>query len=238
MKPFIFSLFLILFSTSRVLAESSTDYMYEKITSLENQLTDMTGTLEEFSHRLSLLEEKIQKMNADIDFRFEQLEKKTGVIGSTEVPQVPKTEAKEQTPTPETLPSTTKEKTPEDIYKEAYDFLTKADYITAREKLTDFLKVYPQNELAGNAQYWLGETYYVQGFYEQAAVIFAKGYKLYKSSSKGPDTLLKLGMTMEQLNKKKEACFAFKNLKKEFPKAPLQILKKAKDEALKLKCAL
>ena len=235
MKPFIFSLFLILFSTSSVLAESSTDYMYEKITSLENQLTDMTGTLEEFSHRLSLLEEKIQKMNADIDFRFEQLEKKTGTLPIKETaPTPPKEEIKDQTPPP----ITPKQKTPEDIYKEAYDFLTKADYITAREKLTDFLKVYPQNELAGNAQYWLGETYYVQGFYEQAAVIFAKGYKLYKSSSKGPDTLLKLGMTMEQLNKKKEACFAFKNLKKEFPKAPLQILKKAKDEAIKLKCAL
>ena len=67
----------------------------------------------------------------------------------------------------------------------------------------------PQDYLAGNAQYWMGETYYVRGRYQDAAVTFAEGYQKYPTNSKAPDNLLKLGMSLGQLGKKADACVAF-----------------------------
>ena len=114
--------------------------------------------------------------------------------------------------------------------------LKQLKYEEAEEALQAFLKDYPEHELAGNAQYWLGETYYVRGQYEPAAVAFATGFKNYKNNTKAPDNLLKLGLSMQQLGKKKEACTAFKNLKTKFPKASDVLLSRAAKESDKLGC--
>ena len=73
--------------------------------------------------------------------------------------------------------------------------------------------------LAGNAQYWLGETYYAQSDYKNAAIAFAEGYQKYPKSSKAPDNLLKLGMSLGQTGRKADACTAFKQLNAQFPNA-------------------
>ena len=71
--------------------------------------------------------------------------------------------------------------------------------------------------------------------FAKAAVAFAKGYEKYKGP-KGPDSLLKLGMSMRELKKKTEACVAFMSLPTEFPKAEAALLSRAKSEASKLNC--
>ena len=77
----------------------------------------------------------------------------------------------------------------------------------------------PKHPLAGNAQYWLGETYYARREYQNAMVAFAEGYKVYKTSPKGPDNLLKLGITLAVLNKKQEACAVFQRFHQDYPRA-------------------
>lgn len=95
---------------------------------------------------------------------------------------------------------------------------------------------YPTDKLAGNAQYWQGEAYYAKKDYEPAAIAFAKGYQNYKDSTKGPDSLLKLGMSMAALKKNPEACAAFTSLAKEFPKSSQDMKDRAKKEATALNC--
>ena len=75
-----------------------------------------------------------------------------------------------------------------------------------------FIKNHPDNSLTSNAHYWLGETYYVRGKYGDAAAAFAEGYQKFPKSSKAADNLLKLGMSLGQLNQKKEACLSFAEL--------------------------
>ena len=247
------------FVNQQVLAQEtssqSAGYLYQKITALENQLTEMTGALEQMAHRISQLEEQVKKVNFDASFRLNELEEKmqnlsnlsSSTIGSiqgqtsapvqekpSETAEVKKNKETEKKQEQTALTSATAD--PQKMYDDAYQSLVKTEYDTAQEKLAAFLKQFPEHSLAGNAQYWLGETYYVQGQYGQAAVQFAEGFKKYKTSIKGPDNLLKLGMSMQKLDKKKEACTAFRSLKKEFPKAPVSILQKAQDEAKKLKC--
>jgi tol-pal system protein YbgF len=128
------------------------------------------------------------------------------------------------------------EGTPKQKYEFAFDFLKRQDYPRAETALREFLQQHPKDPLAGNAQYWLGETYYVRGDFQQAAVEFLSGYQKYPRTAKGADNLLKLGMSMSKLNQTPGACTALGRLAKDYPDADAQVLKSAKAEFARLKC--
>ncbi|MFC3230318.1 tol-pal system protein YbgF, partial [Marinibaculum pumilum] len=106
----------------------------------------------------------------------------------------------------------------------------------AEAALQSFLKDYPKDDLAGNAQYWLGETYYARNEYEQAAAAFLAGYRNHPKSQKAPDNLLKLGVSLVAMGQKAEACPVFSNLLSEFPNAPRLILDRARSEQQRAGC--
>ncbi len=126
--------------------------------------------------------------------------------------------------------------TPGEQYEYAFGLLRQADYGEAELALRTFLDLHPDDLLAGNAQYWLGETYYVRANYQQAAVTFAEGYRKYPNSGKAPDNLLKLAMSLGELGKNQEACVALGQLRKEFPNAPANIQDRAARERERYGC--
>jgi tol-pal system protein YbgF len=120
--------------------------------------------------------------------------------------------------------------TPEEQYRFAYKLLIQTDYVDAENAFRAFVTAHPDHKLAGNAHYWLGETYYVRNDYNSAARTFAEGYRKFPKSAKGPDNLLKLGLSLARLGSKQDACATFARLSKEFPKAPANIIGRAKAE--------
>lgn len=126
---------------------------------------------------------------------------------------------------------------PEEQYKYAFSLLTKSDYPGAERALEAFVAAHPNHALAGNAQYWLGETYYVRNDFNNAARAFAIGFQKYPKSAKGPDNLLKLGLSLAALKKNKEACQSYSMLRSEFPKAPQEVTKRAEAEQRRLHCS-
>ena len=130
---------------------------------------------------------------------------------------------------------------PEAQYEFAYGVLLQAqreqsDFGRAEEALRAFIQANPAHRLAGNAQYWLGETYYVRHDYQNAAATFAEGLQKYPKSDKAPDNLLKLGMSLGQLKRKNEACGALSELAKRYPNAAPQIKTGAQRERTRLGC--
>jgi len=109
------------------------------------------------------------------------------------------------------------------LYQQGYGALLQKDYAGAEGAFRGLVRAYPDDPLAGNAQYWIGETYYVRGQYKNAADAFLKGYKKYKSSEKAPDTLLRLGMALAELGQKDAACSALNELRTKYPEAPEHI---------------
>nr|WP_281355275.1 tol-pal system protein YbgF [Sneathiella aquimaris] len=101
-------------------------------------------------------------------------------------------------------------------YNQAFSMLSKDDFAGAEQAFAAFLQSNKEHELAGNAQYWLGETYYVRGDYPNAASSFLNGYQNYPDSSKAADNLLKLAMTLGRMEQKEEACATFQQLEKQF----------------------
>lgn len=129
------------------------------------------------------------------------------------------------------------EGTPQEQYDYAFDILRRADYGRAEKALRLFLDENSDHSLAGNAQYWLGETFYVRGDFEQAAVEFLSGYQSYPDSSKASDNLLKLGLSMARLGQTDGACTALTRLSTEYPSANDTIRRRAQTERARLSCS-
>jgi tol-pal system protein YbgF len=111
----------------------------------------------------------------------------------------------------------------QDQYNYAYGLLIQANYPAAEQAMRAFVQKYPKDPLAGNAQYWLGETFYVRKDYGNAATAFAQGYEKYPKGPKAADDLLKLGMSLTALNQKADACKSYARLQHDFPSPPQAI---------------
>jgi tol-pal system protein YbgF len=90
-------------------------------------------------------------------------------------------------------------------YVQAFDALKNGNYGAAIAGFKQYLASYPTSDLADNAQYWLGEAYYVTRDYDNAAVAFRAVGERWPNSRKAPDALLKLGFTQYELKQRPEA---------------------------------
>ena len=125
---------------------------------------------------------------------------------------------------------------PKQDYETAYGYLLQQNYAAAERAFEDFLQHYPNDALAGNAQYWLGESLYVRGQFKAAASAFLKGYQTYGGSAKAPDSLLKLAMSLDRLGQKEAACSSFDELKTRFPNAPSHVKTRSLTERQRVGC--
>jgi tol-pal system protein YbgF len=123
-----------------------------------------------------------------------------------------------------------------DQYNTAFGLVRRADYPAAEEALRAFVRQHPDDPLAGNAQYWLGETYFARGRYAEAASAFAEGYKRYAKGAKAPETMLKLGMSLARENQTKNACVTLSALDHTFPHAASTLKEQAAKEKKRLGC--
>ncbi len=122
-------------------------------------------------------------------------------------------------------------------YDRAYSYAVNGEYKAAEEGFRAFLDTYPDNRLAANAQYWLGESLLAQRSYREAADAFLKTYTDHPDSEKSPDSLLKLGLALNGLGENGAACATFSELLNKYPNAAPAVLDQARDEQRRGKCS-
>lgn len=213
-------------------AESVSNFQM-RLGEYDQMMRDMNGKIENIEFRLKNIEKKIETFDKDIDLRFGQFKKQ--VSTATPNQAASKKVANKSSQSKPKAKSDVKIPAKE-LYEQALTDLKNNKLSESETKLSQFLEAYPSDALAGNAQYWLGEVYYKQQNFAKAAVAFKDGYSKYPQGAKGPDCLLKLGMSMKALGKKEEACTAFVNLPVVFEKVSSDISSKAKKEAEALGC--
>ena len=130
------------------------------------------------------------------------------------------------------LPNTS----PKKQYEFATSFLKNGDYNTAERAFREFVQTNPDDELAGNAQYWYAETFRIRQLYTDAASAYLEGYQKYPKSQKAPINLLKLGVSLVQIGEKDQGCLMITGVKKQYPKANQSVLQKATYEEKKFEC--
>ncbi len=224
-----------------------------RLTGMDTTVRQMRGEIETITFRLNKIELRLDQLVADIDLRLAALERGgagavapatgaepaatvvggqdgSGTLGTLTVtsPDATNTVATGEAPLP---PGSVM-----DQYNYAFGLLSNAEYDKAERSLDAFIAAHPDDPLAGNALYWLGETYFVRDDYNRAAITFLRGYREFPDGTKAPDNLLKLGIALGKLAKKSEACATFAEIGKKFPNASATIQKKAASEATALGC--
>ena len=109
-------------------------------------------------------------------------------------------------------------------YDQAFQALKELRYADAAEEFQSFLDSYPNSEYADNAQYWLGESYYVTRNYEIALNSFQTLIDDYPESPKSPDALLKIGYTHYELEQWDSARAALTQVQEKYPDSTLSRL--------------
>ena len=140
----------------------------------QNDLAQIRGTLEVLGHRLDVLETQNAERDKKIDANTQAVLQK-------------QKEAQAAAHPTDKL----------GLYSLARQKLEAGDGPGARQLFGDFLQRYKTDELAPNARYWIGESLYGEGRYNDAIVEFQKVIKEYKNSDKVPDALLKIGMSFQ-----------------------------------------
>lgn len=210
-------------------------------------IRNLNGKFEELDYKIKQLDERLSAMNKDIDMRFKLLEGKPIEAASNSFSEPKRYGASVANGAPKSIvgdavtsgslkdlgaPAGEVER----IYKSALSDLNGGHQIEAEQGFQLILDRYPNDKLAGNAQFWLGEIYYRDQDYKRAVVAYKNVYVNYKDGNKGAESLYKLGLSMQQLGKKSEACAALTNVAGEFPNAGADIKNKAKAQASKIGC--
>ena len=188
-------------------------YVEDRFNQLQQSITLLTGQIEQLQYRNQQLQQQLEKMQADYEYRLDQVEKGKGGGGPR-----PGGGAQAAAPPPSAPPAAVGA-SGDQMYHDAMKKLQDGDNAGAERGFRAFLQSQPKHALAGNAQYWLGESYYARRDYQNAMTAFAEGYKTYKTSPKGPDNLLKLGITLAVLGRKADACQVFAKFSQDYPRA-------------------
>jgi tol-pal system protein YbgF len=99
--------------------------------------------------------------------------------------------------------------------KQAFD---QGDADTAKKKFKELIERYPKSERADNAQFWIGEIYYREKWYEKAILEYQKVIENYPKGNKVPASLLKQGLAFKNLGDKANARLILEELIRKYPK--------------------
>ena len=212
------------------------------------------GLIEEIQNKINALDEKLKLIDSDFQARIKKLEEQLKKESNYEKQETNTIEDKKaikmfnQEEVPANvkaqslgLPKSNNEKTQlSDIeikkkYENAIKLLWASKFNEAESELQNLKKIEPE-DLMPNIQYWLGEVYYAQKNFEKAIIAFGEGLEKYPESIKGPDNLLKLGLSFSNLKKKDEACNILFELETRYKDAPKNVQERASSEIKKMEC--
>jgi tol-pal system protein YbgF len=186
---------------------------------------------EEMESRLKILEERRKTQEEkikEIEDRFRGLDGKTA--GSTSKPmESERLASTKEIPTELRGVSTGMG----DLYKDAYETFHKGDLEGARRKFEAFLKQYPNTELSDNAQFWIGETYFLKKDFERAILEYEKAMVKYPEGDKIPAALFKQALAFLELGDKTNARNLLKRVIEKYPHSGQAEMAKKKLETIK-----
>lgn len=230
---------------------------------LQDEIRSLRGQVEEQAYQIEDLKRRQRDQYLDLDQRISEFSSAgpaaavTTSPGTTDIPEI---RPPADTPTVSTAeapevrgaidarsdvtaiaaPDTTSrtmQATPEmeqEAYDQAFQALKELRYADAAQYFQDFLANYPNSDYADNAQYWLGESYYVTRNYDLALAAFEELQRAYPDSTKAGDGLLKIGFTHYELKQYDQARAALEQVQQRFPDSTLARLAENRLRSMRL----
>lgn len=191
------------------------------IDSTKGELQSLNGKLDDMSSASKKPAEDLKRYREDADKRIFALEDRV-VKQQAAIDDLLKKLGEGEKAKSETNPSS-----PDAFYMKGLETFKTGDMPVARELFTKFLEQNPQHDLAANAHYWIGETYYSEKNFESAILAYQEVIKNFPGKEKVAAAMLKQAMTFREINDVKSAKYVLKKLAEGFPKS--EEAKKAKE---------
>jgi tol-pal system protein YbgF len=203
-----------------------------QVDSLSETLTTLTGRVDELSTRLDTLTRQLRTGQAPAISGSAAPRSPSAAPSGSAAPASPGTAAPGPVAAVPQRPSAASLQ-PQDIYQAAYIDFSKGSYSLAIAGFREFLRRYPDHELAGSAQYWIGEAYLslARGFsdsgqgdkstesLEQAVQEFKKVLVNYPRADKVPTALYKEALALIDLKQPAQAQARLQYLVDNFPRS-------------------
>lgn len=159
--------------------------LMQRVDTLQGEMRELRGEVERLGHDGESLSRRQRELYLDLDRRLQSLEAggRPATGGAAVI-----------TPVPVADPSQQRSR-----YDAAYRLLLEGRYPAAIDAFQQYLNAYPDGQYADNAQYWLGEAYYVSRDFPTALAEFNKVVERFPQSTKLPDAMLKIGYTQYEL---------------------------------------
>ena len=212
------------------LRESQTS-LYSQVSDVSKDLQVLKGrfdeskffvdkTLKESTIERELLRSQISTLETQVKALNERLTKLSATAPSEKpaAEEGTQEEAAKREETPESKPAVGEgDDDPIKAYERAYNLYKEKKFREARDAFSGFLKRFPKDDLADNAQFWIGESYYAEKDFEGAILAYETLIKGHPQSEKLPGALLKQGLSFLELGDKKTAKVIFQKLTEKYP---------------------
>ena len=197
--------------------------LFEEVESLGTEVRELRGQIEVQSHTIEQLKQRQRQLYLDTDQRLQRIESAPPAQAASPSPQPSVPAAPAQIPASQTAGATVPMPEPapaasgttvttgvdpfaeQQAYQGAFDLLKSGRYEDAAGAFKQFIAEYPTGSYADNAQYWLGETYYITRRFAESVQEFQRLVVQHPNSQKLTHALLKIGYAHDELDNRAEA---------------------------------
>jgi tol-pal system protein YbgF len=171
----------------RVMANQSLLEFANQLEALRSDVRAVHNDVDQMSNAFEAARKQQRDMYADLDQRLKNLESRGSAASGTAAGSAA------AAPPIANAPDASNAGDDKASYQAAFTLLKDGQYDRAIPAFQKFLTSYPDSSLADNAQYWLGEAFYVNKSYPEAQAAFQRVMDKYPQSRKISDALLKIG---------------------------------------------
>ncbi|WP_206054897.1 tol-pal system protein YbgF [Nitrosococcus wardiae] len=189
---------------------------------LEGEVRRLQGKNEELGYEIDNLKEQQRELYLDLDRRLQKLS--TSKESLSPVSSGEMTEAGAVEPVPDSG---------EQAYQAALKLLKEGRYEEAIAAFRQFPQQYPESRYRPNAQYWLGEAYYMLQDFSAAAEALQALVEQYPESAKVPDAMLKQGLAYYELEQWEQAKAQLQEVMARYPASTVSRLAEERLEKMK-----
>ena len=200
---------------ARAAADQGATELVNQIGQLRAETQELRGQIEVLQQQLEQAKQAQRTQYLDIDGRLNRVE---GATPATPAATMDGPAAGAPVASmPATAPAALAGKGERGAYDHAFEALKGGDYVESSRRFRDFLAAFPAGQLAPNALYWLGESYYVTQNYALAGEQFQLLMDRYPTHDKAPGALLKLGLAQLGLKQSAQAEATLRQVVKRYP---------------------
>ena len=225
------------FDTQNAVLQKLVEQLTDQVNVLKRSVEDVKGSNQQtqaaVSARVESVAGQFSAVNSSLDLVLDRIAKLSQQLAETKA----KVEVLDTPPASAGAPSRTGPPSAEELYNTAFGDLNKGSYDLARQGFDEYLKNYPDTELSDNAQYWIGESFYIQRKFSEAIQGFDKVLAKYPKGDKAPAAALKKGYSLLEIKNNDAGIRELRQLIQKYPNSDSAQLAKDRLSAMGLSAA-